>query len=82
MSAIYIQHTHNPFYYYGGDRWMLGRERARQFSDTRAAIAFCLENNVVYAQVHVCFGPGAANVVIPVTRDMRVAPAPPEAVVW
>jgi hypothetical protein len=83
MSAIYIQHSHNPAFYYGGDRWVLGRNTARCFRRTHEAIAFCLENNLSYAQVRVCFGPGAADTVVPVTRDMAVAPASvPDGVVW
>src|ERR1051325_694412 len=82
VSAIYVQHTHNRSYYYGENRWTLGRERARRFADTREAITFCLDQGLAYAQVHVSFGPGAADVLIPVTRDMPVASAPTEAVVW
>jgi len=76
MSAIYIQHAQNPSFFYGHDRWVIGRRRARRFSHTRDAIAFCCERDLEHAQVHVSFGPGAADVLIPVTADMAVAPAP------
>jgi hypothetical protein len=83
MSAIYIQHSHNQAFYYGENRWVLGRNAARCFGGTHEAIAFCLENSLSYAQVRVCFGPGAADTVVPVTRDMQVAAvSPPDAVVW
>jgi hypothetical protein len=73
MSAIYIQHVNDPSYYYGDDRWVLGRKRARQFAQTHDAISFCIDRELGFAQVHVCFGPGAADVLIPVTSDMPVA---------
>jgi hypothetical protein len=83
MSAIYIQHSHNHAFYYGENRWVLGRNAARCFGATHEAITFCLENNLSYAQVRVCFGPGAADTVVPVARDMQVAAvSPPDAVVW
>ncbi len=82
MSAIYIQHSQNSAFYYGGDRWVLGRAPARAFNSTHEAIAFSLENDLVYAQVRVCFGPGAADIVVPVHREMQVAAgSPSEAVV-
>jgi hypothetical protein len=83
MSAIYVQHSQNPAFFYGQDRWVLGRTAARRFPRTHDAIAFSLENDLSYAQVRICFGPGAADVVVPVARDMIVAAAsPPDAVVW
>ena len=83
MSAIYVQHSRNPSFYYGDDRWVLGRTGARCFNGTHEAIAFCLKNNVSYAQVCVCFGAGAVDTLVPVTRDMQVAAvSPPDAVVW
>ena len=83
MSAIYIQHSQNPAFYYGGDRWVLGRNTARCFNATHEAIAFCAERNISYAQVRVCFGGGAADTLVPVTRDMQVAAASvPDGVVW
>ena len=83
MSAIYIQHSHDPSFYYGADRWVLGRQRARRFPHTRDAISFCVEKELKFAQVHVCFGPGAADVLIAITSDMAVAHgAPDEAGLW
>jgi hypothetical protein len=77
MSAIYIQHTENRSFYYGTDRWVLGRNGARCFAHAHDAISFCAERELAHAQVHVCFGPGTADVIIPVTPDMLVAPAWP-----
>jgi hypothetical protein len=83
MSAIYIQHTHDPSFYYGTDRWVLGRQGARCFSHAHDAISFCVDRELKHAQVHVCFGPGAADVLIPVTSDMPVAHgSQDEAGVW
>jgi hypothetical protein len=83
MSAIYIQHSQNHAYFYGEDRWVLGRKRARRFARTHEALAFALDRDLVYAQVRVCFGPGAADVVIPVERNMAVAAAHPTgSAVW
>jgi hypothetical protein len=83
MSAIYIQHARNPAYFYGQDRWVLGLQSARRFATTHEAIAYCLEHDVIYAHVRVCFGPGTADVTIPVSRDMAVATrANADFVVW
>ena len=73
MSAIYIQDSDDPSFYYGQDHWVRGRQSARQFSDAHAAISFCVDQELKHAQVHVCFGPGAADVLIPVTSDMPLA---------
>ena len=78
MSAIYIQHSHDPSFYYGADRWVLGRQRARKFPHTRDAITFCVEKELKFAQVHVCFGPGTADVLIAITSDMAVAHRTPD----
>jgi hypothetical protein len=78
MSAIYLQHTYDPSFYYGRDRWVVGRQRARRFLHTHEAISFCLEQEIRFAQVHVCFGPGAADVLIAVSSDMAVAHGVPE----
>ena len=83
MSAIYIQHAENRSYYYGTDRWVLGRKGARLFAHAHDAISFCAERELVHAQVHVCFGPGSADVIIPITPDMPVAAAfPSDASAW
>ena len=73
MSAIYIQHTSDSTLYYGRDTWVRARQRARQFADAHDAIFFCVDRDLKEAQVHVCFGPGAADVMIPITNDMPVA---------
>jgi hypothetical protein len=77
MSAIYVQHAHNPSFFYGADRWVVGRRWARRFSHAQAALSFCAERDIHHAQVHVSFGPGAADVLIPVPPDITVAPSPP-----
>lgn len=77
MSAIYIQHAHNRSFYYGTDRWVIGRKRARRFCHTQEAIAFCVAQDLEHAQVHVSFGPGAADVLIPIPAEAPVAPASP-----
>jgi hypothetical protein len=82
MSAIYLQHAENQSFYYGKDRWVMGKARARRFAHAHDAISFCAERDLAPAQVHVCFGPGAADVIIPVTAEMAVAPAPADSVVW
>lgn len=83
MSAIYVQHAHNPSFFYGQDRWVIGRRWARKFSHAQAALSFCAERDIMHAQVHVSFGPGAADVLIPVQQDALLAPPPPlEAVGW
>jgi hypothetical protein len=74
MSAIYIQHVHDSSFYYGADRWVVGRHGARRFPRAHDAISFCHDHELKDAQVHVCFGPGAADVLIPVSNDMPVAP--------
>jgi len=82
MSAIYIQHSHNPAFFYGEDRWILDRNRARCFARTHEAISFCQQRELSYAQVRVCFGSGAADVVVPVPREMLVAAGSPDGVFW
>jgi hypothetical protein len=83
MSAFYIQHANDSSLYYGVDRWVRGRQRARQFADAHDAICFGVDREINEAQVHVCFGPGAADVLIPIRSDMPVAHGSPDgAGVW